>query len=113
MEARQFFGIDPLYILNVRAILDGGQAANIDAGDGYLRATIGVSLDYYQEHPEHIRRDMAHEVGHLMGNEILSLISRFPDGWADQSTPHGGLFRDAIETLTVRLERLFLRERPE
>lgn len=112
-EARAFYGLDPLYLLEVRACLSAGEAACIDAGDGYLRSTIGVNLDYYQENPQVIRRDMAHEVAHLMSNEVMQLIRRMPEEWRDRDAPQGGLLADAVETLTVRLERLFLRERPE
>lgn len=112
-EARAFFGIDPLYLLEVRPTLSAHEAAEIDAGDGYLRCHIGVSVNYYQENPDFIRRDMAHEVAHLMSNEVLQLQRRMPPEWRDREQAPGGLMADALETLTVRLERLFLRERPE
>ena len=112
-EARDFFGIDPLYLLEVHACLDISQAAEIEAGDPYRRSWIKVNLDYYQQHPDIIRRDMAHEVAHLMSNEILQLQRRMPQEWQDKNAAPGGMLSDAIETLTVRLERLFLRERPE
>lgn len=110
-EARTFFGIDPLYVTPVRATLEANEAANIEAGDGYLYANINVSLDYYQRNPELIRQDMAHEVGHLLSNEILQLQKRMPEEWRDHQQAPALLMVDAIETLTVRLERLFMRER--
>lgn len=111
-EARAFYGIDPLYILDVRAAsMSRGQAACIDAGDPYRRCTIDVDFDYYQENPELIRRDMAHEVAHLMSNELIQLWRRMPEEWQNRDAPQGGMLHDAIETLTIRLERLFLRER--
>lgn len=112
-EARAFFAIDPLYLLEVRAELREDQAAHIDAGDPYRRCVISVNLHYYQENPHVIRRDMAHEVAHLMSNEVLQLQRRMPFEWQDRNQAPGGLLGDAIETLTVRLERLFLRERPK
>lgn len=112
VEARAFFGIDPLYIITLQATLDNDGAAGIDAGDGYLRCAISFSMDYYQRNPEIIRRDMAHEVAHLMANEVLQLQKRMPEEWQDKNAPAGGMFADAIETLTSRLERLFIRECP-
>ncbi len=112
-EAREFFGLDPLYILAVENTLSADEAACIDAGDPYRRCTISVNLHYYQTHPEIIRRDMAHEVAHLMSNDVVQLQRRMPPEWQDRDDARGGMLNDAIETLTVRLERLFLRERPE
>lgn len=112
-EAREFFGIDPLYILKVQATLSGGDVASIDAGDGYLRCSISVNINYFQNHPEVIRRDMAHEVAHLVSNEVVQLQKRMPEEWRDRNQVAGGMLEDAIETMTVRLERLFLRERPD
>jgi predicted SprT family Zn-dependent metalloprotease len=111
-EAREFFGIDPLYDVEIFASLGEGEAAQIDAGSAYLRCTIKVNLDYYQVNPQYIRRDMAHEVAHLVSNEIMQLRNRMPEEWREDDQPAGGMFEDAIETLTCRLERLYLRERP-
>lgn len=112
-EARAFFGIDPLYILTISATLDGSRSAQIDAGDGYLRNTIAVNLDYYQTRRDVIRRDMAHEVAHLVSNELVQIQRRMPPEWRGPDGLPGALLNDALETLTSRLERLFLRERPE
>lgn len=111
-EARAFFGIDPLYELKIVPNGAGGKAARIDAGDPYRRCWIEVDLHYFSEHPEVIRRDMAHEVAHLMSNEVLQVRNRMPAEWRDTEHVAGGMLADAVETLTVRLERLFLRERP-
>ncbi len=111
-EARDFFGIDPLYIINLVATLDQDKAAGIDAGDGYLCCYINFSMHYYQTNPQDIRRHMAHEIAHLMSNEILQVRNFMADEWKDNQHLAGGMLNDAIETLTSRLERLFLRERP-
>lgn len=111
-EARDFYGTDPLYDLKIVPNGAGGKAARIDAGDPYRRCWIEVDLQYFMDNPGVIRRDMAHEVAHLMSNEILQVRNRMPAEWKDTEHVAGGLLSDAIETLTVRLERLFLRERP-
>ncbi len=112
-EARAFFGIDPLYLITLCATLDEHSAAGIDAGDGYLCCYINFSMEYYQRHPEDIRRHMSHEVAHLMANEILQLRNRMPEEWRDKDAVAGGMLNDAIETLTSRLERLFMRQTEE
>ena len=110
-EARTFFGIDPLYRIELR--MNVGGAAQLDNREGYLQTWIEVNLDYYQTSPHLIREDMAHEVAHLIGAEVLAVQKRMEPEWQYGSKDaRGGLLTDAIESQTVRLERLFIRERP-
>lgn len=110
-EARAFFGIDPLWQTPVRAGDVGGGAARIDADRSYLLAPITVDLNYYQTYPEKIRSDAAHEVAHLLTEEVWQVWRHLPEDVHGDDTLTGRLMRDAIETATVRLERLFVRER--
>lgn len=110
-EARDFFGVDPAWQTPVHAKASDG--AEINAHPGYLRAPISIELDFFQQNPERIREYAAHEVAHLLSAEINRLRSVLPDEYRDLDTPAGTMFNDALECLTVRLERLFLRERPE
>lgn len=113
MEARAFFGIDPLYHTPVRPDKADG-AAEVRPSHGYLFAPIGVDVYYYQQHPELIRQDMAHEVAHLLSAEMVALNEHMPEEWQYGSqAAQGRMFKMALETLTVRLERLFMRERPD
>lgn len=109
-EARAFFGIDPLWRTPVRAGNPGDGAARIDADRSYLFAPITIDLDYYQENPEKIRSDGAHEAAHLLTEEIWQLWRHLPVDVHGDDTLTGKLFRDAVESATVRLERLFMRE---
>ena len=109
-EAREFFGIDPLWQTPVRAGNAGGDAAQIDADRSYLFAPITIDLDYYQENPEKIRGDGAHEAAHLLTEEIWQLWRHLPSETSGDDSVTGKLMRDAIESATVRLERLFMRE---
>ncbi len=113
VEARAFFGVDPLWVTEIRAEGAGTGAARIDASPAYLKAPIGVDLDYYQYNPEKIRRDMAHEIAHLITAEMWHLWRHLPADVQGDDNVAGKLMRDALEVATVRLERLFLRERPE
>ncbi len=111
-EARAFFGIDPLWRTPVQAKMRAG--AQIDVRHGYLLAPIEVGLDYYQNHPGEIRCDMAHEVAHLVAHEVLKVQQGMPPEWQYASEDaRGGMLTAAIETMTTRLELLFMRERPE
>lgn len=112
-EAREFFGVDPLWRIEVSAGEVGGGAARIDASRAYFNAPITVDLDYYQFRPDCIRKDAAHEVAHLLTEEIWQLWRHLPDETSGDESLTGKLMRDAIESTTARLERLFLRERPE
>ena len=107
-EARAFFGIDPLWQTPVRAGDVGGGAARIDADRSYLLAPITVDLNYYQTNPEDIRQHAAHEVAHLLTEEVWQVWRHLPPDVHGDDTLTGKLMRDAIETATVRLERLFL-----
>lgn len=109
-EARAFFGIDPLWETPIYANHQGG--AKITCDIGYYHAPIQVELDWLQEKPHLIREIMAHEVAHIMSAEINRLRSVLPPEYRDRETPQGLMFHDAMETLTVRLDKLFLRERP-
>ena len=114
-EARDFFRIDPEY--GLKLILEGAGsdgAAQFEPIYGYVRGAVSVDLDYFQRNPHEIRRVMAHEVAHLVALEVLQVVSRLPPRYSEPSrSPEAQLLRDAIETQAVRLERLFLRERPE
>lgn len=110
-EARAFFGIDLAWQTPVKA--DGSDGASIVAHVGYLDAPITVNLDFFQREPERIREFMAHEVAHIVSAEVNRLRSVLPPEYRDADTPAGRMFDDALECLTVRLERLFLRERSE
>lgn len=112
-EAREFFKVDPIWTIEIRAEGAGSGAARIDASRAYLKAPIGVDLDYYQHNPEKIRRDMAHEIAHLVTAEIWQVWRHLPEDVQGDDTVTGRLMRDALEAATVRLERLFMRERPE
>lgn len=110
-EAREFFGIDPLFDTPVRADkADGG--AHIFISPGYFHRPIGVDLDYYMKNPHTIRGDMIHEVAHLMTDELASALQRLPPEFSDEGVPVAMLLIDAIEKATVRCEKLMLRERP-
>lgn len=110
-EARVFFGIDPLFDTPVRADkADGG--AQIFVNPGYFHRPISVDLDYYQRNPLLIREDMAHEVAHLVTDELTSMFQRLPPECSKEGEPLALLLVDAVEKATVRLEKLFMRERP-
>lgn len=111
-EARTFFGIDPLFRTPVLAEGAGDAACRIHVSPGYFQRPIGVDLDYYQRKPEEIRRGMAHEVAHLATDELASIFQRMPPEWSDADQPLARLLIDALEKATVRLECLFMRERP-
>ncbi len=111
-ETRAFYGIDPLVDTPVRADKSDG-AAQIEIRPGYFLRPISVDLDYYQRFPHLIRQDMAHEVGHLVTDELACMFQRLPPAWSDEDQPLARLLVDAIEKATVRLEKLFLRERPD
>ncbi len=108
-EARAFFGVDPMWNTPLLANTDGG--AHVDMKIGYLEAPISVNLDFFQKYPERIREYMGHEVAHLLSAEVHRLSAVLPPEYRDTDTPAGRMFEDALESLTVRLERLFLRER--
>lgn len=110
-EARAFFGIDPLFRTPVKAEGAGNTTCRIHVSPGYFERPIGIDLDYYQQNPEKIREDMAHEVGHLVTDELASIFQRMPPEWRDADQPLARLLIDALEKATVRLERLFMRER--
>ena len=111
-EARAFFGVDPLFDTPILADKsDGGVQMKISPG--YYWRPISVDLDYYQTKPHLIREDMAHEVAHLMTDELASLFQRLPPECSDRDQPLAMLLVDAVEKATVRLEKLFMRERPE
>lgn len=112
LEARLFYGIDPLYDIPIRADKAEG-AAQIEIRPGYFFRPISVDLDYYQRSPHLIRQDMAHEVGHVVTDELACMFQRLPPAWADEDQPLAQLLVDAIERATVRLEKMFLRERPD
>lgn len=109
-EAREFFGIDPLYETPVLA--DGDGAAKIDMEPGRFWRPISVNLDYYQRRPDQVRPDMAHEVAHLVTDELCGAMQRMPPEWSDDGEPLAMLMLDALERATHRLEAVFLRERP-
>ena len=110
-EARTFFGIDPLYETPV--VYNHPDGASITADPAYLRAPIRVELDFFQREPERIREFMAHEVAHILSAELTRVRAMLPAEWLDATTPQGRIYNDALESLTVRLEKLFLRERPQ
>ena len=111
-EARTFFGIDPLFETPIRADkADGG--AHILIEPGYFFRPISVDLDYYQRNPHTIREDMAHEVAHLVTDELASAFQRLPPEFSKEGEPVAMLLVDALEKATVRLDRLFMRERPD
>ena len=110
-EARDFFGVDPAWQTPVHAKAADG--AEISAHPGYLNAPIHIELDFFQQHPERIREFAAHEVAHILSAEVNRLRSVLPEEYRDTDAPAGRMFNDALECLTVRLERLFMRERPE
>lgn len=107
-DARAFYGIDPLYETPVLADLSG-RTAQIKMIPGYFYRPISVDLDYYQRHPHTIREDMAHEVAHLVTDELACLIQRLPPELRDEGEPLAMLLIDAIERATVRMERLYIR----
>lgn len=110
-EARAYFGIDPAWRTPVQAKASDG--AYVTAHPGYLDAPICIELDFFQRHPEKIREYAAHEVAHILSAELNRLRSVMPEEFQNKDAPAGRMFDDALEALTVRLERLFLRERPE
>lgn len=113
-EARAFFGIDPLWNTPVFPEGAGDAPCCIKAESGYFHAPVSVDLDYYQRKPHLIRQDMAHEVAHLVTWEVVLAVRKLPEEFRDpRGGPMGEVIRDAIENATVRLERLFIRERPE
>ena len=109
-EARIFFGIDPLW--DTPLVFDNSSGASITADLAYLRGPIRVELDYFQRNPKDIREYMAHEVAHILSAELTRVRTMLPSEWNDATTPQGRIYNDAVESLTVRLEKLFLRERP-
>ena len=111
MEARMFFGIDPIW--DTPLVYDHDSGAAITADPAYLRGPIRVELDYFQRNPGEIREYMAHEVAHILSAELTRVRTMLPPEWNDATTPQGRIYNDAVESLTVRLEKLFLRERPE
>lgn len=113
-EARAFFGIDPLYDTPIWA--DGGKdgaPCSIDMKPGYFHRPVSVDLDYYQRKPHLIRADMAHEVAHLVTDELACMFQRLPPEWSRAEEPLAVLLVDALERATVRIEKLMMRERPE
>lgn len=113
-EARAFFGIDPLWAIPVFPEGAGDAPCHIKAESGYFNAPVSIDLDYYQRKPHLIRQDMAHEVAHLVTWEVVQAVRKLPDEFCDpKGGPMGEVIREAIENATVRLERLFMRERPE
>ncbi|GHG37467.1 hypothetical protein GCM10017784_34790 [Deinococcus indicus] len=108
-EARAFYGIDPLYDTPVRADLSGGSSTQIRIEPGYFHRPISVDLDYYQRNPHLIREDMAHEVAHLVTDELACMFQRLPPELRDEGEPLAMLLIDALERATVRLERMFTR----
>lgn len=112
-DARQFFGIDPLFDTPVLAEGAGSANARIKICPGYYHRPISVDLDLYQRRPDKIRRDMAHEVAHLASDELTCMFQRMPPAWSDEGEPLATLLVDALERLTVRLEKLYMRERPD
>ena len=111
LEARAFFGIDPLW--DTPVIYNHSDGACMTADPAYLRAPIRVELDFFQREPERIREFMCHEVAHILSAELTRVRAMLPAEWLDATTPQGRIYQDAIESLTVRLEKLFLRERPD
>lgn len=111
-EARAFFLIDPLYQTPVRA--EQTESAEIDFRPGYFFSVIMVNLDYFQKNPQLIRESMAHEVAHLASAELMAANALMPTEWQyGGDTPSAGIWTHALEALTTRLTRLFMRERPE
>lgn len=110
-EARTFFRIDPLFETPVWADkADGG--AHITIKPGYFHRPISVDLDYYQRNPQAIRSSMAHEAAHLVTDELASMFQRLPAEWRNDDQPLAQLLIDALEKATVRLEGIYVRERP-
>ncbi len=113
-EARVFYGIDPLFDTPIYADgVPGNSSIQIKINPGYYHRPISVDLDYYQRNPHRIREDAAHEVAHLVSDELACIMQRMPPEWRDSGEPCAMLLIDALERLTVRLEKLYLRERPE
>ncbi|MFC6592401.1 hypothetical protein ACFP81_10620 [Deinococcus lacus] len=110
-EAREFYGIDPLFETPIRADkAEGG--AHILMDPGYFYRPISVDLDYYQKNPHLIQEDMAHEVAHLVTDELACAFQRLPPEFSERGEPVAMLLVDALERATARLEKLFMRERP-
>lgn len=110
-EARAFFAVDPLWDTPITAGAEDG--AHITCHVGYYHAPIQIELNYFQENPHLIRETMAHEVAHILSAELNRMRSFLPSEYKDADTAQGRIFHDALESLTVRLEKLFLRERKE
>lgn len=104
-EARAFFAIDPLWQTPVQAV-GGGQYGRFEpvSPDALIATKTDAYHDMLDEAAQsHIR---------MSGDATASGESRI-QAMNDFNTLTGKLMRDAIETATVRFERLFLRERSD
>lgn len=105
-DAMAFFQPSPEWDvkLEAREIEEEDTPAQLWTKQDYLLAT--VVYDPAQcESGERLWSHIGHEVAHLLSGEYIVLEQQFPDR-------EGARFTHACERLTVRLERLWVRERP-
>ena len=106
-----YFGIQgeqPVQFMHERPAEKDASASCTYEAD-YLRATIRVDTDYYQCYPMCIWKDMGHEVAHLASKELMAFRAFLPEEPELRRT----VYTTAVEQLTTRLERMFVRDCPE
>ena len=112
-QAREFFVIDPAWKVYLKlGQLQGDARALITITADYLYASITVDPMASDDLAE-VWGDVGHEVAHLVLADLENTRA-----FIEQDEAHGSMspldrsFRQGVERAVVRLERLWLRERP-
>lgn len=114
-KAREFFQVaDEVEIRLINETpTDRSADASVQWNASSLSAVIRFDMDYLQRYSGDIWRSAGHEVAHLMSRELIAIKDRRDR--AEQ--PFDRLLTDewveAIEMLTTRLHRMFLKACPD
>ena len=106
-ESRDFWTLDPIWQIEVELKdLENESAMEIEVNADYLRAWLRID-PMLMTSPEDVWRHTAHEMTHL----VLAPLDLVRGSERRMSLPRILLWQNGLESVAVRLEAVFLRER--
>ena len=106
-ESRDFWNLDPIWQIELEFKPFDDSAAEIEVNADYYRAWLRIDMQQATS-PEFVWRHVAHEMTHL----VLAPLDLVRGSERRMSLPRVMLWQNGLESTAVRLEAVFLRERP-